>query len=76
MDILIEIFCHGEKYALCIENKPFASDQKNQLKDYADELEQRYPNQWQLIYLSGSGKEPSEYSISKKIPNFYNRRAS
>lgn len=66
MDILIEIFCHGEKYALCIENKPFASDQKNQLKDYADELEQRYPNQWQLIYLSGSGKEPSEYSISKE----------
>ena len=66
MDILVEIYFNGENYALCIENKPFAVDQKNQLKDYADELEQRYSNRWQLIYLSGDGKEPSKYSISEE----------
>lgn len=52
MDILVEIYFNGENYALCIENKPFAVDQKNQLKDYADELEQkRYSNRWQLIFV-------------------------
>lgn len=64
MDILIEISVQGEKFGLCIENKPFANDQKDQLNDYALELETRYGNQWHLIYLSGYGQDPTEKSIS------------
>lgn len=62
MDILI----HNSKYAVMIENKPWAADQKNQIKDYVDYLRGRFDSNFYVIYLSGSAPEPSEESISKK----------
>lgn len=45
-----------------IENKPWASDQQNQLKDYADYLKKYANNKnWLLIYLCNY--EPSNYSL-------------
>lgn len=62
MDILVR----GDGYGLMIENKPWASDQKDQLKAYRDELSLRFPDKHIMIYLSGNGTPPSEYSLSKK----------
>ena len=55
-------FSNGE--IIGIENKPWAEDQKNQLKDYASFIKkQSLGKSWLLIYLCN--EEPSEDSISK-----------
>lgn len=51
-----------------IENKPWADDQKNQLKDYAEFIEKdAHGKQWLLIYLSNNDPSNSEYSIDKEL---------
>ena len=67
MDIFIEIKYNNQEFAICIENKPFARDQVDQLKDYAHELDQRYRHQWQIIYLNGQGNAPSSLSVSPEL---------
>lgn len=62
MDILVS----GNKYGLMIENKPWATDQRDQLKDYHEELSKRF-EQHISIYLSGDGTPPKEHSLSEKI---------
>lgn len=50
-----------------IENKPWADDQKNQLKDYADFIaKEALGKKWLLIYLSNRDPSESEYSISNE----------
>ncbi len=61
MDILI----FNDKHGVMIENKPWACDQENQIKDYIDDLARRFKGQFYIVYLSGSGQEPSSYSIPK-----------
>lgn len=63
MDILVDI---GGQKGIVIENKPWANDQKEALKDYADEAAKRFSDGWVLIYLHGSGKAAGEYTLSKK----------
>ena len=50
---------------IAVENKIWASDQYNQLKDYAKYLEKVSKGNYLLIYLSPYGHRPSELSISK-----------
>ena len=54
---------------LAIENKPYAGDQKNQIRDYLDFMEREYgdqrPTNHLLIYLSRTGELPSEWSVEK-----------
>lgn len=67
-DIFIEGFLDNKLcWVVSIENKlRFASDQKNQLKDYRDDLE-RYPNiEYCLIYLPVFKNPPSETSILER----------
>ena len=53
----------GGRYCLAIENKPFAGDQKDQIKDYLDWLRKNYGDRFLLIYLSPRGEAPSDYSV-------------
>lgn len=72
MDIYIEIpyLYSSKRFGLCIENKPYAADQENQLADYAKELELLHPEQhWHIVYLSGSDNDPSTFSVSTNILN-------
>ena len=55
----------GLNYCLAIENKPYAGDQKNQVKDYLDHLKREYCDRFLLIYLSPTGEGPLEESIRK-----------
>ena len=41
-----------------IENKPWAGEQPDQLKDYAAHLAKRYQGNFQLVYLAGDGTTP------------------
>lgn len=51
----------GGKYGICIENKPYAKDQQDQLSDYYKELKNRKHSYKHLVYLSQD--LPSEYSV-------------
>lgn len=62
MDILVS----GNGYGLMIENKPWAADQRDQLKDYHRELSNRFAKQHISIYLSGYGTPPKEHSLPEE----------
>ena len=57
---------YGEAHCLAIENKPYAGDQQNQIRDYLRFLRAKYGNRFLLIYLSPAGEGPSEWSIGKR----------
>lgn len=71
----MDIYCSTGKghasYGLCIENKPYAADQKDQLLDYAKELAYRHESRWHLLYLSGFADTPTTWSIDKTNRNEY-----
>jgi PD-(D/E)XK nuclease superfamily protein len=60
----IDILLNIDGVALAIENKPWAEDQKNQLKDYAKHLKKVFQGNFLLIYLSANGGPPTEESIT------------
>ncbi|RKG55163.1 hypothetical protein D7V64_02260 [Acinetobacter cumulans] len=66
MDIYLEIpyIDSAHSFGICIENKPYAADQPNQLKDYAQELNLAHQDHWHIIYLTQNGREPSTVSVS------------
>lgn len=47
-----------------IENKPWAKDQSQQLRDYAAYLAHRYRRGWMLLYISGTGALPAIHALS------------
>ena len=70
IDVLVEIEDPnriGKAHCLAIENKPYAHDQENQVKDYLEYLEEEYEERFLLIYLSPTGEGPSEGSVPAKL---------
>ena len=61
LDICVRIggFC------LAIENKPYAGDQPNQIRDYLEWLRAKPFEKYALIYLSPSGEPPSPESVKQ-----------
>lgn len=55
MDILID----GGSFAIGIENKPWASEQPDQLDRYRTHLDHEYSGRYCLVYLTGSGMQPT-----------------
>ncbi|WP_296404464.1 PD-(D/E)XK nuclease family protein [Psychrobacter sp.] len=74
MDIYLNYEDNGETYGLCIENKPYATDQNKQLEDYATELENRHGNNWHIIYLNEYSDMPSENSVQSYLLNDWKKR--
>ena len=56
----------GETYCLAIENKPYADDQVNQVRDYLYFLREKFRERFLLIYISPTGQAPSQGSVSKR----------
>jgi hypothetical protein len=54
----------GGVRALAIENKPWATDQAGQVRDYLAYLDGKKFDHYVLVYLQGDGNPPSEDSIS------------
>ncbi|MGE5571147.1 MAG: PD-(D/E)XK nuclease family protein [Rhodospirillales bacterium] len=54
----IDITVEGDDWCIGIENKPFATEGRKQLKDYWIHLRRKYGEQYRLVYLSGDGSEP------------------
>lgn len=70
LDIRIYFKKEGENFfTIGIENKPWAGDQPEQLKRYSDYLEKdsdHLKEKYVLLFISGDGRMPSEFSISEK----------
>ena len=64
IDVVVEFICaDGRTGCLAIENKPFAGDQENQVRDYLVYLDERYSERSLLLYLSPAGEGPSTSSL-------------
>lgn len=67
IDVVVRIAAPGgETCCLAIENKPYAEDLGNQIRDYLKHLETQYGERFVLIYMSPTGEGPSEWSIDRK----------
>ena len=55
MDIYLFAKINDETFGICIENKPYANDQPDQLTDYFKELEKRNLTHKHIVYLSEYG---------------------
>lgn len=76
LDVSVEIPGPDGKYCLAIENKPFADDQRNQVRDYLRFLKQTYGDRFLLIYLSPAGEGPSSWSLPPdELPKWPGRLA-
>lgn len=62
----IDIYIKLKDHIIAIENKIWAYDQKNQLRDYSLYLEKESKGNYLLLYLNPYGTNPSHSSISKK----------
>lgn len=65
LDISVEIPGSDGAFCLAIENKPYADDQPNQVRDYLWFLQREYAGRFLLIYLSPMGQGPSEQSLPR-----------
>ena len=66
IDVSVEIRNCSGVYCLAFENKPYAEDRELQVADYLAFLNREYEDRFLLIYLSPTGKPPSEASVSRQ----------
>ena len=67
IDVVVRIAAPGgETCCLAIENKPYAGDLDNQIKDYLEYLEKQYGERFVLIYMSPTGEGPSEARVRQR----------
>lgn len=65
IDISVKIPDGSGEYCLAIENKPYAGDQENQVRDYLKHLAREFGDRFVLIYLSPAGDPPSDWSLPR-----------
>lgn len=76
LDVSVEIPGPGGAYCLAIENKPYADDQHNQVRDYLRFLKRTYRDRFLLIYLSATGQGPSPWGLPPdELPDWTGRLA-
>ena len=65
IDISVKIPDGSGEYCLAIENKPYAGDQENQVRDYLNHLDREFDDRFLLVYLSPAGDPPSDWSLPR-----------
>jgi hypothetical protein len=62
----IDLFIDGGLWGVGIENKPWAGEQKDQLQDYADDLEKRFGDNFLLIRITGSDVDATSMDAARQ----------
>ena len=62
----IDVYIELNNFIIAIENKVWADDQHNQLKDYSNFLEQKSKGNYLLLYLNPYGFDPTNKSIDEE----------
>ena len=65
IDVSVKIPDGSGEYCLAIENKPYAGDQENQVRDYLNHLDREFDDRFLLVYLSPAGDPPSDWSLPR-----------
>ena len=65
IDIHVKMHGGSTEYCLAIENKPYASDQENQVRDYLEHLAGSFDDRFLLMYLSPRGEPPTDWSLPR-----------
>ncbi len=73
IDIIVDF---NNKFGIAIENKPFADDQDKQIVRYIEYLENKYSNNYLMIYLSALGQTPTEKSITREAKESFGKKFS
>jgi hypothetical protein len=55
IDIVVDL----QSFGIGIENKPWADDQEDQIRDYVAHLERRFAGKFVIVYLSSAGEGPT-----------------
>ncbi len=67
----IDILLKNNDFAIIIENKPYTGDQKDQITDYIEYMEEEhqpnYKNKLFTIYLNSTESEPGNFSDDSKL---------
>ena len=69
----IDLFIHSDNFEIIIENKIWAGDQENQLKDYYNNRVNENKNNNEIkynifiVYLTRNRDKPSEFSIDREL---------
>jgi len=63
IDILLRF---KEGFVVAIENKPWSTEQENQLQDYHEHLIKKYKKDNCLVYMSGNGVTPTSIEPKKQ----------
>lgn len=63
----IDILLDFGSFGVGIENKPWAQEQVDQVKDYLDNLSRRYGDQFLLLYFSGDGSAPTSVPVARLV---------
>ena len=61
IDILVDL---GD-FGIAIENKPWATDQQDQISDYVAHLERRFTGEFVIVYLTRNGGKPQSLASSQ-----------
>jgi len=64
---LIDVTVDFGDFGLVIENKPWAGDQPNQLRDYHTHLTAKYGPNFCLVYITPDGRRPTSASMEKHL---------
>jgi hypothetical protein len=62
----IDILFESSDFALILENKPFASDQEDQINRYYDAMRQKHQNNVAVVYLNRTPDIPHNFSDELK----------
>ena len=74
IDITVDIATGAGPGCLAIENKPYADDQRHQVRDYLKHLDSEYDDRFLLIYLSPRGEGPTGYALPREeLPRWRGR---
>lgn len=65
IDITVDIPTKAGRFCLAFENKPYASDQDRQVKDYLEYLHKQYKRHFLLVYLPPVHRQPGEASLPR-----------
>ena len=63
----IDLLIDGGKWGIGIENKPWAGEQKDQLQDYADDLEKRFGENFLLLRLTGRDVDATSMDAARQV---------
>lgn len=63
-----------DNFGIAIENKPWAGEQEDQIRDYDKHMGELHGSNYKIIFLTRDGRKPSSFSGENKLLRFTYQR--